>query len=315
MDQILVTGATGFIGTHVCSLLSEKGYGVLGVVHKRQFSFSRPNLTSLDIDNLGSGKELTDVLKNVSCVIHCAGQAGLPRKSDASPNVELVSANVDFAMRMAYCAVNAGVKRFIFLSSIKVNGEQTSISKPFTSLDEENPSSAYAVSKLHAELELRKIAENTKLELVIIRPPLVYGVGAAGNVKLIIKALRLRLPLPLAGINNKRSIIAVENLADVILRCIDHPSVAGKIILVADENACSTTDFVEEIAAKMGVRAVLFYLPAPILIAAGKLINREQEVVSLLKSLVLDCSETKNLLGWTPPLESSEGLERMITVK
>jgi nucleoside-diphosphate-sugar epimerase len=228
----------------------------------------------------------------------------------ADPLAEYRRVNVDGTLNLARQAAAAGVKRFIFISSINVNGEQTSPFKPFTADDLVSPNDVTGISKWEAEQGLQQLAAETGMELVIIRPPLVYGPGVKGNFASMIKLVAKGLPLPLGAIHNQRSLVAVDNLVDLIITCIDHPAAANQVFLAGDGQDMSTTELLRGVARAMGKPSRLIPVPASLLMLGATVLGKKAMAQRLLGSLQVDISKARNLLGWEPPVSVDEGLKR-----
>jgi UDP-glucose 4-epimerase len=226
------------------------------------------------------------------------------RDTSKDPLAEFRKVNTGGALNLARQAAAAGVRRFIFLSSVKVSGETGF----FREDDVESPRDAYAMSKFEAEQGLRSIADETGMEVAIIRPPLVYGPGVKANFQALMRAICKGIPLPLASIDNRRSLVAIDNLVDLIVTCIDHPAAANEIFLVSDGNDLSTPELVRRIARTMGRPARLIPMPPPLLIAAAAVLGRRDTAERLISSLQVDITKARELLGWRPPLSVDEGL-------
>jgi len=229
---------------------------------------------------------------------------------DSDPLTEYRRVNVDGTINLARQAAAAGVRRFIFISSIKVNGERNYIGKPFTAEDIPAPEDAYGQSKWEAERGLLKIGTQSGMEIVIIRPPLVYGLGVKGNFATLIKIVQKGIPLPMGKIKNKRSLVALENLVDLICICIEHPAAANQIFLASDGEDLSTTELLKGVAKAAEVSSRLIPLPASVLMFVASLLGKRAVAQRLLGSLQIDISKTRNLLDWTPPLSVEKGLRR-----
>ena len=243
-------------------------------------------------------------------IIHTAARAHIMKDSVADPLTEYRKVNVDGTLNLARQSAIAGVKRFIFVSSIKVNGEQTAPGQPFQPNDEAKPIDPYGISKWEAERGLQKIAKETGMEVVIIRPPLVYGPGVKGNFANLIKLVRKGLPLPLGAIHNRRSMIALDNLVDLIITCIDHPNAASQVFLASDGQDLSTTQLLQGLAQAMGNPSRLLLMPGALLSLAASVLGKKAVADRLLSSLQVDISKTRDLLSWTPPISVDEGLRR-----
>jgi nucleoside-diphosphate-sugar epimerase len=227
-------------------------------------------------------------------------------------------ANTEVTKVLAEQAAEAGVKRLIFLSSVKVNGESTyqiNNKQKFSHKDISNPKDPYAISKLEAEKALWEISSRTGLEVVVVRLPLVYGYGAKGNLARLIKLVRSRIPLPLSKVKNQRSMIGIDNLVDLLIQCIDRPEASGKTFLASDDEDLSTPELIELIASSLGRRANLFSLPIFVLKFLGSIFGKSEEINRLVGSLRIDKSYIKEILNWTPPISVKEGIRRMVQGK
>ena len=262
---------------------------------------------------MGDIDEATDwtaTLQGKEVVLHAAARAHIMNDTAADPLTEFRKVNVVGTLNLARQAAEAGVKRFIFISSIKVNGEQTALGMPFTGEDAPAPEDPYGVSKLEAEQGLQQLARETGMELVIIRPPLVYGPGVKGNFASMIKLVEKGLPLPLGAIHNQRSLVGLDNLVDLIITCIDHPSAANQVFLAGDGEDLSTSDLLRGVSKAMGKPSRLIPVPAGVLQFGATLLGKNAVARRLLGSLQVDISNTREVLGWTPPLSVDEGLQR-----
>ena len=316
MKKIYITGANGFIGKALCKALSLSNNSIKGIVRKLDTKNSYNNIDYLEVGDLTSNINLSNELVNCDCIIHCAGLAhSMNKKNDLN---YYRSVNTDISKNIAEQAVIAGVKRFIFLSSVKVNGESTGNAGEkhiFKNSDLPDPQDYYAISKFEAEKALLKIVSKTNLELVIIRLPLVYGNGVKGNLDQLMKLISSKIPLPLGGIKNKRSLIGIDNLVDVLVRCIEHPNAAGKIFLVSDGKDISTSELVELIASAMNQKVKLFKLSNFLLKLISFSIGKHEEMNRLLGSLRVDNEYTSKVLAWSPPISIQEGIRRMVSEK
>jgi nucleoside-diphosphate-sugar epimerase len=262
-----------------------------------------------DIDSL---TDWSEALREVSCVIHCAARAHIRDESTTDAFRAYKAVNVDGSRRLAEQAAASGVRRLVHLSSIKVNGEQTAPEAPFLFSDPPAPEDLYGLSKLEAEQALWDVSSKTGLEVVVIRPPLVYGHGVKGNLARLIKLLRTGLPLPLAAVQNKRSMIGLDNLVDLLIRAVDHPAAAGQTFLVSDGEDLSTPDFLHQMASAMHRSVKLVPVPVPLLRLAGNALGRLAEVDRLVRSLQVDSTHMRDVLGWTPVVSIQDGIRRMV---
>jgi len=235
------------------------------------------------------------------------------RDASLDPLSEFRRVNVEGTRNLALQAVAAGVKRFVYLSSIKVNGELTQPNSFFTADDSVNPQDPYGISKWEAEQVLHQISKNTGLEVVVIRPPLIYGPNAKGNFASMVKWLGRGIPLPFGSINNLRSLVSVDNLCDLILCCVDHPVAAGQTFMVSDDEDLSTTDLLNRTAFAMGLKTSQINVPQKLLELSASLLGQSNFAQRLFGSLKVDISATKNLLDWKPPISVDEGLKRAVS--
>jgi nucleoside-diphosphate-sugar epimerase len=221
--------------------------------------------------------------------------------------------HVEVTRRLAVQAAASGVRRFVFLSSVKVNGESTDgLPRPFGARNDAKPRDPYGISKWEAEQALWEVSAKTGLEVVVVRPPLVYGPGVKGNLARLLKLVRSGVPLPLGAVENKRSLIGLDNLVDLLIRCVDHPEAADQTFLVSDGEDLSTPDLIRHMAAAMGRSPRLFPVPVSLLRLAGSALGKRAEIDRLLGSLQIDSSHTRQVLGWTPPVSIKEGIRRMV---
>ncbi len=310
MGRILVTGANGFVGNSLCHQLTELGVDIIATVRTESPDMLSENNQVEVIGTIHKSTYWKGVLEGVDTVIHLAARVHVMDELSVDPLFEFRSVNTFGTLNLAKQAAQAGVKRFIFISTIKVNGEQTSMGLPFKPDDTNTPIDPYGLSKYEAEVGLRKIARETGMEVVIIRPSLVYGPGVKGNFVSMMKWLAKGLPLPLGAIHNKRSLVSLDNLVDLITICIDHPNAANETFLVSDGNDISTTMLLTKLATLLNVPRRLLPIPSAWLMFFAKLLGRKNVAQRLLGSLHVDISKTKTLLGWTPPYTVDESLKK-----
>ena len=312
MTRILITGATGFVGRALFkNLKSKKKYLVhLSTRTNQEKLFEREN--TFNIGEIDSNTNWKDALDKVDFIIHCAARAHKTEKKETDSLNAYRRINVDGTRNLANQAVAIGIKRFIFLSSIKVNGEETIASKSFKYNDISQPEDAYGISKWEAEQALLEISKQNGLEVVIIRPPLVYGEGVKGNFLRLLDLVYKQIPLPFAKINNLRSFVALDSLIDLIICCIDHPKAGGKTFLVSDGEDLSTLDLIRKLSKFMNKSPRLFRVPQLIIKLIGRLVGKSLEVKRLLGSLRVDNSYTREILGWSPALSLDESLEKTV---
>jgi nucleoside-diphosphate-sugar epimerase len=302
---ILVTGATGFIGSALVARLLRHGRSVRAVVRSDAVREPMPRgMTRIIVADLATHTDWNALLDGVDAVVHLAGAAHLSPSADAAIHE---TSNVVATERLAAAASRAGVRRFLFLSSAKVHGEQSQ-GRAFSETDAADPRDAYARSKVEAESRLLAIAGASSLEPVILRPPLVYGPGVKANFLALLKLVDAGLPLPLGAIHNRRSLLYLGNLVDAIETCLAHPGAAGNIFLASDGNPVSTPELVRAIAAGLHRPERLFSLPASLLAAAAALTGQRARLERLTESFEVDASKLRSTLGWRPPHGFSESV-------
>ncbi len=309
MSKVLVTGAAGFIGRRLVSELLTSGFDVIASMRKHSKSIDQGVVQRID-GEITPQNNWTQTLKGVSNIVHLAARAHVLKDSSSDPLAEFRKTNVHGTLNLAAQAAKNGVKRFIFISSIGVNGNQSA--RPFTINDPPNPVEPYAVSKFEAESGLRQIADETGMELVIIRPPLVYGPGAPGNFGRLVRLVQKGMFIPLGKVNNRRSLVALDNLVDLILTCLEHPAAAGQIFLVSDGEDLSTPELIRKIARTMGKKARLLPVPPYLLRLAGRIMGKSAEVERLIGSLQVDITHTCETLGWKPVVSMDEQLKKIV---
>ena len=310
--NILLTGATGFIGSSILSSAKSLGINLRTVIREGAHPTNNSNFKDpVIVSSIDGETDWHDALVGVNIVIHCAARAHIMHDLVDDPLAEYCKVNVSGTLNLARQSVLAGVKRFIFLSTIKVNGSHTQTGNKFKSEDIPNPEDAYAISKFEAEQLLLELSAKTGIEVVIIRPPLVYGRGVKANFQSLMKLVCNGLPLPLAAVNdNRRSLVGVDNLVDLIITCINHPAAANQVFLVSDDEDLSTAELLNRMYKANGTPNRLFTLPLWFLNLCATMINRKSLYARLCGSLQVDICKSKELLGWTPPVSVDEGLRR-----
>lgn len=312
--KILLTGASGFVGGHLSTRLArEPGQATTAAVRQASRGLLSKQLPTIGIDPIGPETRWQDALAGVNVVIHAAARVHVMDEQAADPLAEYRRVNTAGTLHLAREAAKAGVRRLIFLSTVKVLGDSTRPGRPFRVDDPPAPSDPYAISKHEAEEGLRQIAAKTSLEVVVIRPPLVYGAGVGGNFARLLDAVARRQRLPLAAIDNRRSLVFVDNLVDLIIKCIDHDKAPGRAWLVSDGEDLSTPELVRRLAAQLNQPPRLLPVPPALLRLAGFLTGRRAAVDRLTGSLQVDISATRELLGWQPPVTVDEGLRSLWT--
>lgn len=306
---VFVTGASGFVGAALVDrIATEERHRVLALIRREGVSLPpEAVLVRASADYL-SGETLP--LKGVDVLVHCAARVHVMSDASEDPLTEYRRVNVEGTLRLAEQAAREGIKRFIFISSIKVNGEGTRLSAPYTADDVAAPCDPYGVSKMEAEQQLRLLAERTLMEVVIIRPVLVYGPGVKANFLSMMRWLNKGVFLPFGAIHNQRSLVALDNLVDLIVTCLDHPSAANQTFLVSDGDDMSTTDLLTRMGIALGKPARLIPVPAILLQLAAAMLGRKAIGQRLCGSLQVDIGKTRRMLGWTPPSTVASALRK-----
>jgi UDP-glucose 4-epimerase len=303
---ILITGASGFVGRALVAKLVEQQPVRISV----RIPSHAETVRGIEVvrAQLSPDEDWSDTLRGVSAVVHCAARVHVMNEESPDPLTNFRRVNVDGTLRLARQAAAAGVKRFVFLSSIKVNGEQTQIGKPFSADQQPIPGDPYGLSKREAEEGLRVLASEADMAITIIRPPLVYGPRVKANFLAMMRWLSKGVPLPLGAIHNKRSLVALDNLVDFIVTCIDHPAAANQTFLVSDGEDISTTELLRRMGMALGKPARLLPVPVWMLEAGAALLGKRELSQRLCGNLQVDISKAKHLLGWSPPVSVDEGL-------
>ena len=307
--KIILTGATGFVGGHILEKLSD--WKVLTIGR----SCPRKGVTSdFYKAEIGRGVNFRTAFSEGDVVIHCAARAHIMRDVVENPLEVYREVNTQGTLELASQAASSGVKRFIFVSTIKVNGEKTELGMPFTSEDVVMPAEPYAISKYEAEVGLKQIAESSGMEVVVIRPPLVYGPGVGANFAAMLNVVSKGVPLPFGCVHkNKRSMVFIYNLVDLIVTCIDHPKAGNQIFLVSDGEDLSTRETVRSLACAFGRRLLMFPIPVFLFRFAGRLLGKGDVVGRVVDSLQVDIGKTRECLGWTPPYSIDVGFKKTVT--
>ncbi|MCG7587626.1 SDR family oxidoreductase [Photobacterium sp. OFAV2-7] len=305
--NVLITGSNGFVGRHLSKCLINSSYDVVDA--GRTQPKTKNNFLLLDLD---SNFDITSELASIDVVVHCAARVHVMDDNAKDPLVEYRRINKDATLTLAQQAAKAGVKRFVFLSTIKVNGEYTNEGNPFTPQVSSPPLDPYGLSKYEAEQGLIVIAKETGMEVVIIRPPLVYGPGVKANFAAMMNLVSKGLPLPMGSINNSRSLVYIGNLTDLIVTCLSHPKAANQVFLVSDDQDVSTSDLLRLMAKAMNKPCRLLPIPEKWLRSLTTLIGKPGIGERLCGSLQVDISQTKTCLGWQPPYTLGDALNRTV---
>ncbi|HEK1241784.1 UDP-glucose 4-epimerase family protein [Pseudomonas aeruginosa] len=308
MSRILVTGASGFVGRALSEQLQRLGHEVVAAA--RSTSSRIPSsVRSVLTGDLCPDTDWSEALQAVDIVIHAAARVHVMNETLADPLQEFRKVNVEATLNLARQAASKGIRRFIFISSIKVNGEATEYGRPYRADDEPRPIDPYGLSKLEAERGLLDLAARTGIEVVIIRPVLVYGPGVKANFLNMMKVINKKIPLPFLLVDNRRSLVALTNLVDLITSCLEHPSAANQVFLVSDDEDLSTSELLKRMGIALGAPARLLPVPVFLMKFIARMLGKGAFSQRLLGSLQVDISKTKGLLAWHPPLNVDEALK------
>jgi nucleoside-diphosphate-sugar epimerase len=305
MMKVLITGAGGFVGKSLTAEIYRQGYSVRAATRSKVIKVEGPEV--IVVADIDGDTDWLAALKDVDMVIHLAARVHMMTDYSANPLADFRKVNVDGTKCLAEAAARAGVKRFVYVSSVKVNGEQTT--SPYTELNEPKPQDAYGIAKWEAEQVLHKVTAETSMEVVIVRPPLVYGAGVKGNFAQMIKVLAKGIPLPFASVKNIRSFIYVENLVHALILCATHPGAAGQTYLVSDGQDISTPDLLRKLSSAVGRSAKLLPCPLALIRLAGRLFGKSDQIDKLVGSLQVDSSKIRCELGWQPPFTVAEAVK------
>lgn len=303
---ILVTGAGGFVGKYLCKELEQHRF-IVKATYRQDIPAEQKNCGVL-IQDINSKTDWSEALRGVDVVIHLAARVHVMKADDATAMNAFLEVNLHGTERLARQAAAAGVRRFIYLSSIKVNGECTQ-EQAFNEFSIPSPHDAYAISKSRAEQALRRVEEDTGMEVVILRPPLIYGPGVKANFYNLLKLVDLGLPLPFAKMQNRRSLVYVGNLVDALMLCISHPGAAGQTFLVSDGEAVSTSELIQQMSKALGRSSRLFPMPLTLLSRMMRLIGKAPAFNRLTQSLLVDSTKLQTTLEWRPPYSLRQGVK------
>jgi len=307
--KILLTGYTGFLGSALLKKLNN--YQVYLTSRKCDEKISFPIYKKV----ISSSEDFSDCLNGVEVVIHLAARVHQMNDKSENPLKEFMETNCHGTLNLAMQAAKAGVKRFIFVSSIKVNGERSNPGKPFRFDDPIHPSDPYGISKANAEEGLLKIAKDTKLEVTIIRPPLIYGPNVKANFASMLKLAKINFPVPLGSIKNKRSFVGIDNLVDLIITCINHCKAGNQIFLVSDNNDVSTSKLYSLMAQAYGNKPRLISISTKFLKLIGLLLGKKEAINRLCEDLRVDIWHTKKTLNWSPVVSLEDGIKNCVADK
>lgn len=305
----MVTGATGFVGSAVLKILAgHNSFSVIAGIREAVHSFD--GIKSIILGDISLSPNLSSSLEDVNVIVHLAARAHIMNDTASDPLTEFRRVNTNATLSLASQAASAGVKRFIFISSIKVNGEVTKGTQKFSADDNSIPSDSYALSKYEAEQGLLELAKTTNMQVVIIRPPLVYGPRVKANFAAMMKWVYKGVPLPFGAVQNRRSLVALDNLVSFIIHCIDHPKAANEVFLISDNEDVSTTELLQKVAVAFGKNSLLIPIPVRVMGFLAKLVGEEDVAERLFGSLQVDSSKARNLLGWKPVITMDEQLKK-----
>lgn len=306
MTRVLITGASGFLGCALARHLVVEGRP-LRLAMRRSYAGSPTSVEVIQVPTLEPETDWRKAVEGIATIVHCAARVHVMRDEAASPLDEFRRVNVCGTINLARQAVEAGVKRFVLISSIGVNGAET-FGRAFRADDAASPHSPYSVAKWEVEQELMKLARKTGLEVVTIRPPMIYGPGAPGNFAQLLRIVNLGLPLPFGRLHNLRSFVALENVVDLVVRCIDHPRAANQVFLVSDGEDLSVTEFIHRIAKAQKRSIPLFPISQKWLERLAGIVGKEQQMCKLTGSLQIDIEKTVTMLSWKPVISIDEAL-------
>lgn len=313
-SSVVITGATGFVGRALVARIRTELSWQLVVANRRATNaYAEDSLTSeFVVGDIDGRTDWRLPLKGAEVVIHLAARVHVMEKASEDSLAEFRRVNVQATENLARVAAGSGVRRLIYVSSIGVNGAQTALDSPFSEIDRPNPQNPYALSKWEAEQSLLRVAAETKLEVVIVRPPLVYGAGAPGNFAQLMRVLSMGIPLPLGSVNNRRSLVGLDNLTDFIVTCMSHPQAANQTFLISDGEDISTPDLIRGLGRAMNRPVRLFPMPVPLLRLGATLIGRSEMCKQLCGNLQINSAKARTVLGWVPPFTLNGGLLKVV---
>ena len=308
VPRVLITGASGFVGQRLTYRLKGSGRPVRAAFRRLGSASGFVKVESIFTGDLTPESNWRAALQGVDTIVHLAGRVHVIHETATDPLVEFRRVNVFGTLQLARQAVDSGVRRFVFVSSVKVNGEVTQLGRPFSADDMPAPIDAYGVSKLEAEQALLDLAKTTGLEVVIIRPVLIYGPGVKANFLKMMRWLHRGMPLPFGLVNNQRSFVGLDNMLSLITTCLDHPAAKNQVFLVSDGEDLSTPELLRRMAKALGKNARLLPVPTNVLAAVAGVFGKRDFAQRLCGSLQVDIDKTRELLGWSPPLSVDEEL-------
>lgn len=308
--MILITGASGFVGSALVQELIKNGRHITKVAVRKPILGLPDNISQIVIENLDKNTNWCDALKDVKVVIHAAARAHIVNDNAKDSMAEFRKINVDGTLNLAKKSLEMGVGRFIYISSIKVNGENTELDMPFKASDQPAPCDEYGISKYEAEQGLQKMTAGSRMDVVIIRPSLVYGPGVKANFLSMMQWIEKGVPLPLGAIHNQRSLVALDTLVDFIITCIEHPAAANQVFMVSDGEDLSTTELLIRMGHSLGKPVRLLSIPQSFIIVILQLLGKESIARRLCNSLQVDITKNWELLGWIPINSVEDALKK-----
>lgn len=315
LQRLLVTGANGFIGTALCAEAVSRGYMVRGAIRSAcDLPIGNANLgiENIDMGDIGAHTNWHSAILDCDVVVHLAARVHVMNEEASDPLADFRLVNTEATENLARCAAASGARRLVYISTIGVNGLFTKGSVKFSERDSANPHNAYALSKWEAEQALHRVAAETGLEVVILRPPLVYGAGAPGNFAKLLRLVQLGIPLPLAGVKNKRDLVYVGNLVDAIMTCATHSSAVGNTYLVSDGETVSTPEILRGLAKELGISPRVLPFPISLLKLMAAAFGKADQVDRLVESLQVDSTKIRHQLGWLPPYSLQQGFSKTV---
>lgn len=302
---MLITGANGFVGSSLCRRLNAEGIPFVAAVRKKAQN------SEYEIGTITDKVDWSEALTGCDVVVHLAARVHIMDDCALDPLAAFRSTNVDATLNLARQAISAGVTRFVFVSSVKVNGEMTD-GAPFTASDPPAPVDPYGQSKWEAERALTELALNSDLQLVIVRPPLVYGPGVRANFRRLMQLVKMGIPLPLGSVHNQRSMVALDTLVDLLILCCRHPAASGQVFMVSDDHDVSISELLRMLAVAMGKRSRLFPFPPQLIAGTAVCLGKSAVAGRLLDSLQVDIRHTKETLQWRPPVSMELSLKKTV---
>jgi len=311
-QKVVLTGGSGYVGTRLTQVLVDAGFKVSILVKNKCLAQSGESVECKTIGDMCDVLDWKIHLNDADYVIHLAARAHIIKESSNAPLDDFMKVNCDATVRLASCAATVGIRRFIYISTIGVLGNSNTSKNTFDNYSKYDPQDMYSISKMKAEIALKKISTSTKMEVVIVRPPLVYGADAPGNFHRLMRLIDLGLPLPLGKLTSRKSMISLYNLCDLITKTIEAPLDRFNILVATDGSNWTTAELVALIGKYMGNKRPIFSVPVPMLVIFASIIGKRSEIFKLMSSLQIDGSKTKEILNWSPPFLPEDGIEQAV---